>query len=700
MAGRTPPGWVPAGGGIRLALSLGFAGTAVSTIGSWVPSFWGDEAATVMSASRPLSSLLPMLLNVDAVHGSYYLVMHFWIGLFGASEFSVRFPSALAAGITVAGLTLLAGRLCGSRVALFAGIACVVLPCLTNMGAEARQYALSAACAVWLTLLLVRLLDDTMPPLRRGWTLYAIGVAIGVYLFLYLALMLIVHAIILVSVTHSRRMLRAFALAALGGLALALPVIVLALIQRNQVSFLATPRQTRIDRLVIEQWFGYPVFAALAWLLIVAVAGSGLTFDRVRRWFRGTGHPPDPLLIALCWLLLPCALLLLAHAVIPLYSLRYLTFAAPAAALLIGMAIALPPRRVASGVLVVALLATSLPSWLGQRGPHAKNNSDWRQVAQTIGAAARPGDGVLFQDDIRPSIKARLAWHLYPEHFDGVHDLLLEETLRDHRLALGRNTPACWVASPPDRDRSGVGGERWRRAVGPRRTRATRVRGGADDSPAPHHDPPDGQDRGCRGFRLGGRLQLRDGVLRGHPGEHGALHAGDVAGHPAEHGGVAEQLLVGFDGAARAHRGAEHVDPLPQLRNAEAVSHLDEQRSRRLRDRAAVPFPVHGRHHVGTRRDVQLQRDLVATGRVDLVRLGSRPGLEAEAVRMPGVVEDQLLVERLQFGRRHSDTPKKLTASATPATSWSTSSSVVYRYALARVDAVTPSLRCRGCAQW
>ncbi|WP_157156321.1 glycosyltransferase family 39 protein [Diaminobutyricimonas sp. LJ205] len=410
-----------------MAVGLGVAGAAVAAIGSWNPSFWGDEAASVMSATRPLSSLLPMLVNIDAVHGAYYLFLHGWILLFGASEFATRLPSALAAGITVAGVTLLAARLNGTRVALFAGITCAVLPRLTLMGTETRPYAISAACAVWLTLLFVRLIDDGMPPLRRGWLLYGIGVALSIYAFLYLALMLLVHLIILLSVTRSRSTLRSFARAAGIGLAIALPVIVLAIIQRNQVSFLENTTQTRIDRLLVEQWFGNDWFAALAWLLIAAVIGAGVSSARDRSWFLAPRHPPDLLLVAFCWLFVPWVVLLLLHSVIPLYSMRYLTFTAPAAALLIGMAVAIPSRRFASWLLVAAVIGTSLPSWVQQREPHAKNGSDWRQVAATIGASASTGDAVLFQDQLRSSLKARSAWHLYPDHFAGLHDVLLDQ---------------------------------------------------------------------------------------------------------------------------------------------------------------------------------------------------------------------------------------------------------------------------------
>ena len=73
-----------------------------SFAGSWVPSLWGDETVSIMSAERSLPSLFSALGHIDAVHGGYYLFLHGWIGLFGASELSVRLPSAIAVGFAAA----------------------------------------------------------------------------------------------------------------------------------------------------------------------------------------------------------------------------------------------------------------------------------------------------------------------------------------------------------------------------------------------------------------------------------------------------------------------------------------------------------------------------------------------------------------------------------------------------------------------
>jgi len=130
-----------------IAVAAGLVATILCAAFSWVPSLWGDEAATLLSAKRPLGSLFGMLLHVDAVHGVYYLFMHGWIRLAGESAFAMRLPSALAVGAAVTAVTLLAGRRGGVRAAVVAGVVACVLPRLTYAGEEARSYAFTAAAA-------------------------------------------------------------------------------------------------------------------------------------------------------------------------------------------------------------------------------------------------------------------------------------------------------------------------------------------------------------------------------------------------------------------------------------------------------------------------------------------------------------------------------------------------------------------------
>ncbi|MBN9180093.1 MAG: hypothetical protein J0J00_06015, partial [Microbacterium sp.] len=112
---------------IGAAAVVGAAAAVISAAGSWIPSLWGDEAASLLSARRPLGSLFAMLTHVDAVHGLSYIALHFWIRVFGSSAFSIRVPSALAIGVCAAAVVVLCGRFGSLRFAVVAGAVAPVL---------------------------------------------------------------------------------------------------------------------------------------------------------------------------------------------------------------------------------------------------------------------------------------------------------------------------------------------------------------------------------------------------------------------------------------------------------------------------------------------------------------------------------------------------------------------------------------------
>ncbi|MBK5238813.1 MAG: hypothetical protein JJE28_06855, partial [Actinomycetales bacterium] len=240
--------WLGAG---WASVILGVLATVLVAAGSGIPSMWGDEAASVMSAERPLATLWPVLARVDAVHGVYYVLLHFWIDVFGASAFSVRFPSALAIGFATAGLVLLANRLGGLRLGVVAGLVFMIIPRATYMGAEARSYALSAAIAVWLTLLLVAMIhrgyQSHQPRDRRrarilaiaGWVLYAVGLTAGISIFLYLAFLAVAHLAVVLLLRSTRATMLAWAISAAVAAGMILPFVLDVIAQRQQVAFLA-----------------------------------------------------------------------------------------------------------------------------------------------------------------------------------------------------------------------------------------------------------------------------------------------------------------------------------------------------------------------------------------------------------------------------------------------------------------------------
>lgn len=426
--------------------AIGLLAALVSAAGSGNASYWGDEAASVMSAERSIPNLFALLGNIDAVHGSYYLFLHVWTGLVGTGEFAVRLPSAVAVGVAAAGTVMLGRQLLGGRAAIVAGLLFAVIPQVTMMGQEARSYAFGMAAAVWLTNWLVALVRrrDLSP---RTWALFGVAVAACLYLFLYLALLALVHVAVFIAFRPGARMWRAWARSLVLAAVLASPVVVFGLAQRGQIGFLARRNYATLESALVGQWFGSAFFAVAAWALIVVGLVAAVRSGRRAALVLGV------------WVIAPTALLFLGNALVtPMYNLRYVAFCTPAVAMLMGFgvtALAAFARRRGTGagtgagwmlpalaILIVAALAA--PVYLAQRGPYGKDGgSDLRQVADAIERNASPGDAVVFAEDIKPSQKPRLSIDLYPDRFVGLTDVALVTpfTARDQLWDVVRPLP-------------------------------------------------------------------------------------------------------------------------------------------------------------------------------------------------------------------------------------------------------------------
>ena len=232
-------------------------GTAAILIGSFqseVPSLWGDEIASLLSAKRSIPSLFEHVLGVvDAVHAVYYMLLHFWISAFGSTPFALRFLSAIFVGLAVAGTVCLAKLLTNNRVAFLTGLVALFLPRLTQIATEARSYAMSAALVTWLTVLLIWLLKRDRQSVWL-WLLYSLAVAANLYVFLFSGLMLFAHLAIVLFNRKARQAIWFWLPAGLLGALLALPIIYFGFNQRGQVSWIE-PNNVNFKTVVINPWF-------------------------------------------------------------------------------------------------------------------------------------------------------------------------------------------------------------------------------------------------------------------------------------------------------------------------------------------------------------------------------------------------------------------------------------------------------------
>lgn len=447
-----------------LAAAFGALATVLSAVGSWIPSLWGDEATSIMSAQRSVPSLFGMLRHVDAVHGTYYLGLHLWGHFFGFSPFAVRLPSAIAVGLATAAVVLLATRLRDTRTAVVTGLVCALLPRVTYMGEEARSFAFSAAIVSWLTVLLLAALRRERP--RAAWWVgYGALLAVGTYVFLYTLLFVLVHGVVIAASRVPRRVVRGWIIAVGCAIVAAAPLLIAAVGQHHQIAYLGVIPQLAPPTLFSGLWFGggWPL-AIAGWALVVLAVVMEARRRVLERRAVPIGGPrsslflpasptgPSLVFVALTWLLLPTLILIALQPIVPDFTARYVSFCAPAVALLVACGIdeLLRRRRWAGVVAGVLVLALSVPLYVGQRTLYAKNGSDWAEVSAAVGANARHGDAVVFDEGTQPSKRPRLALHTYPAGFADTADVTLavpfakNTTWRDsaysvrHAAALGR----------------------------------------------------------------------------------------------------------------------------------------------------------------------------------------------------------------------------------------------------------------------
>jgi mannosyltransferase len=378
------------------------AALAAVISGAWAnrPSLWFDEGATISgAASRTLPELWRLLGHIDAVHGLYYLLMHGWFAIFPPTEFWSRVPSCLAIGIAAAGVTVFSRQFSGRTTAVCAGAIFAILPRVTWAGIEARPYALSAAAAVWLTVLLVSAVRRNRP---RLWLLYALALMLSILLSLNLALLVLVYAAmvpLLAAKNSCKSPVIWWVVTSAVALGIMTPFIMFAHGQVFQVNWIFPVSWHYAFDIILRQYFDHSVpFAVLTGVLMVAAIAARRAGVRAP-----AGEMRRLLLICAAWIVIPTGLVVIYSAIgEPIYYPRYLILTAPAMAVVMAVCVVTIARKPWPIVGVVLLFAAAaFPDYLfTQRGPYAKEGWDYSQVADVISSHAARGDCLMMDNTV------------------------------------------------------------------------------------------------------------------------------------------------------------------------------------------------------------------------------------------------------------------------------------------------------------
>ena len=104
---------------------------------------WGDEMATALRIDRPIGQVI-VIRNSCLVPFPplYYILLHYWAKVFGASEFSLRFPSVVFSMFSIIFIFKLSKELFNQKVGLISALLLSVSLYNIDFSREAKMYTM------------------------------------------------------------------------------------------------------------------------------------------------------------------------------------------------------------------------------------------------------------------------------------------------------------------------------------------------------------------------------------------------------------------------------------------------------------------------------------------------------------------------------------------------------------------------------
>ncbi len=146
-------------------------------------SLWYDEGFSIYLAGTSVSEITARTAS-DIHPPFYYYLLHFWVKLFGGTEFSLRYLSAIFGLLTIPLMWAVGKRLLGTGAGVLAAALVTLSPLFLWYSQEARMYTLVTVLCLLSTYLLLRITDGLG---RRAvaWAAYFVVNVIAVYTHFY-----------------------------------------------------------------------------------------------------------------------------------------------------------------------------------------------------------------------------------------------------------------------------------------------------------------------------------------------------------------------------------------------------------------------------------------------------------------------------------------------------------------------------------
>lgn len=382
-------------------------------------SIWYDEGYTMMLAIRRPAEI--WTADIRDVHPPlYYLVLHYWLRIFGTSEVSARsFSAVLMLGVIVV-TYFLVKRLFSAAPARLAALFIAFGPYMVRFSQEARMYAMVTFLLITATFFLVRAVQDGK---RSDYIIYSLLMTAALYTHYYTVFAAFVHWLYLlnakpVPIGKRKNPLnyifvdKAWFASMVGLVILFAPWLPKAVGQFSKVSagfWIAGPPLDTLARTLIQ----FLTFSNLDIPEHALVKISTLKFNPVSvTWhllalsvfiallvsaYRANKAKRSQLFLLISYALVPSFIVFLISLRRAIYLDRYFTFAAVAfyALLAVLQYVNFGKRPIPSAARWVISAAILIAMGYGIGNVYAGENHRMRDTADHIVAIYKPGDAVV-----------------------------------------------------------------------------------------------------------------------------------------------------------------------------------------------------------------------------------------------------------------------------------------------------------------
>ena len=371
-------------------------------------SFWFDEKMSLyFSQNDPVSILNPPSYETH-IPPLYYMLLHFWMGLFGISEFAVRSLSAVFGSLSIFALYKLGKYLFNVKIAIYSSLICAISILQIYFSQEARMYSLLTLTTLLSVFFFLKSLNENR---LRFWASYIIVSILMLYTHLYGIFILILQFFYLLfyyrgKIGYVKNCLVSFFLIGLGFFPWLIKLFgVTPYILEGYSAIAWIPEPSIISIL------GTILLFCNSSVVCVVIFGSSIRsifqFEGLKKYFtkpsfsgslkRIKAHFLDSskfgVNFCILWLGIPIILSLLISFIFqPIYLPKYLILVSPAFYLLVSKGLAKTKLKMRYLLILFLVIDSAIISYSYYTN---FNKEQWREAATYVQTREEPGDLIV-----------------------------------------------------------------------------------------------------------------------------------------------------------------------------------------------------------------------------------------------------------------------------------------------------------------